>query len=66
MSWLTFLGFEGDMPVLVANANLVTQLVHICLGLAEANVNLGGGTLDLAPFVFLPKVAWVGWDPSGF
>ena len=36
MSWFTFLGFEGEMPVLVANANLVTQFVHIYFGLALA------------------------------
>lgn len=36
MSWFTFFGFDGDKPVFVANANLVTQFVHIYFGLAEA------------------------------
>lgn len=38
MSWFFLDGFEGERPVFVANANLVTQLVHICFGLAEAKV----------------------------
>ena len=35
MSWLTLLGFDGEIPVLVANANLVTAFVYIYLGFAE-------------------------------
>ena len=35
VSWFTFLGFEGEMPVFVAKANLVTALVYICFGFEE-------------------------------
>ena len=35
LSWFILFGFEGETPVFVAKANLVTQLVNICFGFEE-------------------------------
>ena len=38
LSWFYLLGFDGAMPVLVANANFVTAFVLICFGLQFCSV----------------------------
>lgn len=39
LSWFYLFGLDGAIPVLVANANLVTALVDIYLGLPPAKLN---------------------------
>ena len=46
------------MPVLVANANFVTQLVHICFGFAAANVFGRGIKAGLIGFPLGPNSAF--------